>query len=181
MPILDVPVRAGQYPSFVLKEGQLLKSDVKNRAAYSAYPRGTRAFNQDTYTALEYGYEEAVDDTVTLDIARFFDAEVIAAKLAKQAAADKEVSDDTKKATDAGDASQKQITKFESDLASIRAAKDKASRESFELAKQVELAKVAKRNAEFEIQRTTEMVSRRASDSSLTRMPPPPPLPPVVK
>ena len=104
-----------------------------------------------------------------------------AAKLAKQAAADKEVSDDTKKATDAGDASQKQITKFESDLASIRAAKDKASRESFELAKQVELAKVAKRNAEFEIQRTTEMVSRRASDSSLTRMPPPPPLPPVVK
>ena len=38
MPILDVPVRAGQYPSFVLKEGQLLKSDVKNRAAYSAKP-----------------------------------------------------------------------------------------------------------------------------------------------
>ena len=74
MPILDVPVRAGQYPSFVLKEGQLLKSDVKNRAAYSAYARGTRAFNQDTYTALEYGYEEAVDDTVTLDVARFFDA-----------------------------------------------------------------------------------------------------------
>ena len=35
MPILDVPVRAGQYPSFVLKEGQLLKSDVKNRAAYA--------------------------------------------------------------------------------------------------------------------------------------------------
>ncbi len=84
MPILDVPVRAGQYPSFVLKEGQLLKSDIKNRAAFSAYPRGTRAFNQDTYTTLEYGYEEAVDDTVTLDVARFFDAEVIAAKLAKR-------------------------------------------------------------------------------------------------
>jgi hypothetical protein len=33
---------------------------------------------------LEYGYEEAVDDTVTLDVARFFDAEVIAAKLAKR-------------------------------------------------------------------------------------------------
>jgi hypothetical protein len=84
MPVLNVPVRAGQYPSFVLKEGQLLKSDVKNRAPYSAYARGTRAFNQDTYTALEYGYEEAVDDTVMLDVARFFDAEVIAAKLAKR-------------------------------------------------------------------------------------------------
>jgi hypothetical protein len=84
MPILDVPVRAGQYPSFVLKEGQLLKSDVKNRAPYSAYARGTRAFNQDTYLALEYGYEESVDDTVTLDVARFFDAETMAAKLAKR-------------------------------------------------------------------------------------------------
>lgn len=84
MPILEVPVRAGQYPSFVLKEGQLLKSEVKARAPYSAYARGTRAFNQDTYTALEFGYEEAVDDTVGLDVARFFDAEVIAAKLAKR-------------------------------------------------------------------------------------------------
>lgn len=84
MPILDVPVRAGQYPSFVLKEGQLLKSDVKNRAPYGSFARGTRAFNQDNYSALEFGYEEAVDDTVTLDVARFFDAEVIAAKLAKR-------------------------------------------------------------------------------------------------
>jgi hypothetical protein len=84
MPVLDVPVRAGQYPTFVLKEGQLLKSDMKTRSPYSAYARGTRAFTQDTYTALEYGYEEAVDDTVTLDVARFFDAEVIAAKLAKR-------------------------------------------------------------------------------------------------
>ena len=42
MPILDVPVRAGQYPSFVLKEGQLLKSDVKNRAPYGSFARGAR-------------------------------------------------------------------------------------------------------------------------------------------
>jgi hypothetical protein len=84
MPILDVPVRAGQYPSFVLKEGQLLKSDVKNRAPYSAFARGTRAFTQDNYLALEYGYEESVDDTVGYDVARFFDAETMAAKLAKR-------------------------------------------------------------------------------------------------
>lgn len=84
MPVLNVPVRAGQYPSFVLKEGQLLKSDVKNRAPYSTYARGTRSFSQEVFTALEFGYEEAVDDTVTLDVSRFFDAEVIAAKLAKR-------------------------------------------------------------------------------------------------
>jgi len=84
MPILNVPVRAGQYPAFKLKEGQLLKSDVKVRDPYSAFPRGTRAFTQETYTALEYGYEEAVDDTVTADVSRFFDAEVVAAKLARR-------------------------------------------------------------------------------------------------
>ena len=84
LPILNVPVRAGQYPSFKLKEGQLLKNDVKNRAPYSAFARGTRAFNYESYNALEYGYEEAVDDTVTADISRFFDAEVIAAKLARR-------------------------------------------------------------------------------------------------
>ena len=55
MPILNVPVRAGQYPAFKLKEGQLLKSDVKVRDPYSTFPRGARAFNQETYTALEYG------------------------------------------------------------------------------------------------------------------------------
>ena len=84
MPVLNVPVRAGQYPSFLLKEGQLLKSEVKNRAPYSAFARGTRSFNQETYAALEYGFEEAVDDTVVADVSRFFDAEVIAAKLSKR-------------------------------------------------------------------------------------------------
>ena len=84
MPILNVPVIAGQYPSFKLREGQLLKSEVKVRDPYSTFPRGTRSFTQETYTALEYGYEEAVDDTVTADVSRFFDAEVVAAKLARR-------------------------------------------------------------------------------------------------
>lgn len=84
MPILNVPVRAGQYPSFELKEGQLLKSEVKPRAPYSSFPRGTRSYNYESFLALEYGYEEAVDDTVTADVSRFFDAEVMAAKLARR-------------------------------------------------------------------------------------------------
>jgi hypothetical protein len=67
-----------------LKEGQLLKSDVKVRDPYSTFPRGTRSFTQETYTALEYGYEEAVDDVIAADISRFFDAEVVAAKLSRR-------------------------------------------------------------------------------------------------
>ena len=84
LPILNVPVRAGQYPSFKLQEGQLLKNEVKVRAPYGSFARGTRSYTQETYNALEYGYEEAVDDVVTADISRFFDAEVIAAKLARR-------------------------------------------------------------------------------------------------
>jgi hypothetical protein len=84
LPILNVPVRAGQYPSFRLQQGQLLKSEVKPRSPYSTYARGTRAFQYETYGCVELGYEEAVDDTVAADMARFFDAEVIAAKLAQR-------------------------------------------------------------------------------------------------
>ena len=84
MPVLNVPVRAGQYPTFLLKEAQLLKQSAKQRAVGGAYPRATQSFNQDTYTAIEYGIENTIDDVVTADMARFFDAEVIAGKLSQR-------------------------------------------------------------------------------------------------
>jgi hypothetical protein len=84
LPILNVPVRAGQYPSFRLQQGQLLKSEVKPRSPYASYARGTRAFQYESYACVELGYEEAVDDTVAADMSRFFDAEVISAKLAQR-------------------------------------------------------------------------------------------------
>lgn len=107
------------------------------------------------------------------------DSDKEAAKLAKQAAADKEVKDATDKALAEGDKAARESSALDIELDRLRRSKEKSNREAFELAKQVELAKVAKRNAEFEIQRTTEMISRRAADSSLTRMPAPLPLPPV--
>lgn len=100
-------------------------------------------------------------------------------KAAKQAADDKKVADATAEYTAKGDAAQKQVTALEQELDRLRKEKDKTSRESFELAKQVELARIARRNAELEIQRMTEMVSRRAADSSMTRPPPMPPTPPA--
>ena len=42
---------------------------------------------------------------------------------------------------------------------------------------QVELSKVDRRTAELEIQRTVELIARRAQDTYLTRLPPPPPPP----
>lgn len=84
MSVLDVAVRAGQYPSFLLKEGQLLKQSAKQRAVGGAYPRGTQSFNQETYLAIEYGIEQTIDDTVTADMSRFFEVEVVSAKLAQR-------------------------------------------------------------------------------------------------
>lgn len=82
LPVINVETKTGLYPKFELAGGNLLRNEVKARAPYTAFPRGTRAFTQDTYATVEYGFEEAVDDTIQKDMARFFDAETLSAKLA---------------------------------------------------------------------------------------------------
>jgi hypothetical protein len=69
----------------------------------------------------------------------------------------------------------KQVSDLTIELDSLHKQKDTETREAFELAKKVELAQVARRNAELEIQRYTAMLSDRAEQSTLTKMPPPPP------
>jgi hypothetical protein len=98
-------------------------------------------------------------------------------KAAKQAADDKKVRDQTAEYTAKVTATTKQVTALEAELDRLRKEKDKTSRETFDLAKQVELARIARRNAELEIQRMAEMVARRASESSLTKPPAAPPVP----
>ena len=107
------------------------------------------------------------------------DADKEREKAAQRAAIDKEVKDATDKAFADAIASQKTIDRLEAELDAAHKQKDVASRESFDLAKQVELAKVAKRNAELEIQLTVDLISRRTAEGYLTRLPPPPPPPPA--
>ncbi|MES2693054.1 MAG: hypothetical protein V4773_06240 [Verrucomicrobiota bacterium] len=97
----------------------------------------------------------------------------------KQASEDKKVRDATNEFLAKGKTAEDEGKKLEANLSALRTEKDKITRESFDIAKQVELARIARRNAELEIQRYTEMISKRASDSSLTRLPviPPPPAP----
>lgn len=84
MPVVDVERPEGQYPRFPKKEGQLLKTSVKPRAPYSGFARQTNSFVQDTYACLEYGIEQAVDDVIRLKNKSFFDAEVVATRLARR-------------------------------------------------------------------------------------------------
>jgi len=99
-------------------------------------------------------------------------------RLAKQAADDKKVKDETNAALARGDKAAKESAALEIELDTLHKAKDKASRDAFDTAKNVELTRIAKRNAELEIQRMTEMVSRKTQESFLARLPPvPPPAP----
>lgn len=98
-------------------------------------------------------------------------------KIDKQAANDKEVRDATAQYNAEADKFAKEAATLEIELDRLRKDKDKLSRETFDLAKQVELARIARRNAELEIQRVTEMIHRRASDSALVKPPVIPPAP----
>lgn len=74
------------------------------------------------------------------------------------------------------DAYLAQSAQLRSDLAKIeglvRAAREAtavSSAQALELAREVELARIAKRNAELELQRTTAILARRAAQSGLVR------------
>lgn len=67
-----------------------------------------------------------------------------------------------------------QVSNLDKELTALRADKEKLGRESFEMAKKVELAMVDKRTAEFQVQRMADMVAKRANDSVLTKMQAPP-------
>lgn len=86
----------------------------------------------------------------------------------------KQLREETARYASEADALSKQANGLEIQLAEMRTLKEKTNREAFDLAKQVELAKIQRRNAELEIQRMVDMVAQRVGNSSLAQMPPPP-------
>ncbi len=69
----------------------------------------------------------------------------------------------------------KENADIEADIIKSRDTKERIARETLELAKQVELAKINRRTAELEIQRMIEMVGKKLNESSIATAPPPPP------
>ena len=86
-------------------------------------------------------------------------AEITSATTAHKAEADKQVAI---------------AAELEIELHSLRQATAKASQDELAYAMRVEQARIAKRNAELEIQRKTEMMIRTAERSAVAKMPPPP-------
>lgn len=77
--------------------------------------------------------------------------------------------------SDKADALAKQAGDLQIQLADLQTAKEKDSEETFNLTKQTDLLRIQQQNAEFEIQRLTDMVAQRADQSWMAQPPPPPP------
>lgn len=94
-----------------------------------------------------------------------------AEKVAKWEGESRKIQEETDGYNAKADSYSKQIAKLEGELNALRTSKEKLNRDTFDLLKQVETAKIEKRNAEMEIQRMTDIIARRAADSALTRAP----------
>jgi ABC-type Na+ efflux pump permease subunit len=70
-----------------------------------------------------------------------------------------------------------QVSELSIKLDNLHKQKDELTRHNFDLVKQVQLAEVARHTAEMDIQRMVEMISDRADQSAMAKMPPPPPPP----
>ena len=79
--------------------------------------------------------------------------------------------DDVKKYTDDVELNTRRVAQLEKDLAEKREQHERENRAVFEFAKKVELSKKLRRDAELEVQRYNEMLSRRASESILANPP----------
>jgi hypothetical protein len=82
---------------------------------------------------------------------------------------------DTDKSNALAETYSKEVSELTIELDTLNKEKDQLTREGFEEAKKVELAQVARRSAEMEVQRMVDMIANRADQSIMAKMPPAPP------
>ena len=101
------------------------------------------------------------------------DAAKAAKKEADYAKVMTQLAADTADENNQADKLAKEVGGLEISISQARSNKEKLNRETFDLAKEVELAKVNRRNAEIEIQRMVEVAGKKVADSSVAIVPPP--------
>jgi hypothetical protein len=85
------------------------------------------------------------------------------------------IKEDTAKSSATAETYAKKVSDLTIELDNLRKEKESLTQNTFELDKQIELASVARHNAEMEIQRYDSMIAERADESAMAKMPPPPP------
>jgi hypothetical protein len=94
-----------------------------------------------------------------------------AKKLRKQKEDDDKIAADTQRYVDESDQFSKDSARLQAELDDLRAKRETFARAELALDKATELGRIARRNADLEIQRMTEMISRKVALSSLAKMP----------
>ena len=85
LPTVTTEDETGEYPKFKLATGNLLKREANIlRAPGAASARGDFGYEWDTYSTKEFSFEMPVDRVEKLKADRYFDAQVIAARIAKR-------------------------------------------------------------------------------------------------
>jgi hypothetical protein len=124
--------------------------------------------------AKEDAMKKALADTEAREQAeREEEASQEADHLAKFEASKQKLADETANFQQEADSYSKQATDLQAQLDSLQATHETLARDVFELQKQVELAKIDRRNADLEIQRTYDIVTQKVADSALTKTPAP--------
>ncbi len=105
------------------------------------------------------------------------EAAKIADREAKWKAAGDEIAQYTAKAKATSDKHQANINELELKLTSLRKSREDIKQQVYDGMKNVESARIAKRNAELQVQRMAQMVTQKAETSVLVKKPilPPPP------
>ena len=85
MPVLPSGVRAGIFPKIKIEGGELLSKDSTKRHPSGTYNEVKRNITTDTFTCVDRGLEERIDDSFVSDMSRFFDVEVLTSKLITRA------------------------------------------------------------------------------------------------
>jgi len=90
-------------------------------------------------------------------------------RVAKWSEAGKKIEDDTNEAIRIASNHTARIANLDKQIAESRLKKEQLNAAFIEGARQLELAKIARRNAELEVQRLTEFVSKKADESALAK------------
>jgi hypothetical protein len=86
--IHNSPTKHGRYPVVKIEKGALLEApslDAIRRGQTGTYNEVERKWEWDTFDTEEFGLEERIDDAVSAEMSKFFDAEVLASKNLRRA------------------------------------------------------------------------------------------------
>ena len=168
VPLILLGIFGFLYKGFTVENAAKEAAEAAEVAAHEAEVAAAKA------EAEERSKAEAAKRTAEREAA---EAKKIADRRAKWEATGAEIARYTAEAKAESDTHQAKINELELELAEQRKMREALNKETFEMMKSVEAARISVRNAELQVQRMAQMVTQKAENSVLVKAPilPPPP------